>query len=116
MRHNDVRICATRNKASGWVRIRYMLVCVPACKVRCCIGCHSAVASSARRYYHYYSLRTAQQISLSQRDDVTPSRYTACSGTVSLPWRLDYCTHKQAWAAYTADIPTVPRCSRGLLW
>jgi hypothetical protein len=27
MRHNDVRICATRNKASGWVRVRYMLVC-----------------------------------------------------------------------------------------
>jgi hypothetical protein len=57
--------------------------------------CHSAVAtSSARRYYYYYSLRTAQQISLGQRDDVTPSRYTACSGTVWLPWMLDYCTHE----------------------
>jgi hypothetical protein len=59
--------------------------------VRCCVGCHSAVVSSATKLF---SVCPAQQISHGQLCE-TMSRYTACSRTVLLPWLLDYCTHER---------------------
>jgi hypothetical protein len=100
MRHNDVRISATRNKDSRRVRVRYMVVVVCivyACKVRCCVECHSVVVSSGGGTKLSSACCPAQQISLDQLCE-TMSRYTACSRTVSgllLPWMLDYCTHER---------------------
>jgi hypothetical protein len=117
MRHNDVRICATRNKASGWVRVRYMLVCVPACKVRCCIGVTQqwqqvvlGGTTTTILCVRHSKFPLASE-TMSRRHGIQPvvgrCGSPGCSTTVRT---------SMAWAAYTAAIPTVPRCSRRLLW